>query len=143
MQTSGRMPSFIATRTCLIYAKLPTIKRLRVCVHTRAATCSGPRSCRPCCAHPPCARLSPGPAGATSAAQGKYILTCLSCHRRLRASAWGARRSLQCMMHFHHSCDVLVQDSTPCKSPMEILSLCVCTKMCSSPIRHAPYRKVK
>lgn len=107
-----------------------------MCVHTRAATCSGPRSCRPCCAHPPCARLSPGPAGTTSAAPGRDIWTCLSCHRRLSASAWGARRSLQRMAHFHRSCNVLVQDSTPpCKSPVEILSLGVCTKTCSA---HVP-----
>lgn len=31
MQNSGRMPSFIATRWCLIYLRLPTIKCLCVC----------------------------------------------------------------------------------------------------------------
>lgn len=37
MQNSGRMPSFIATRRCLIYVKLPTIKCLCVCTHSPGA----------------------------------------------------------------------------------------------------------
>lgn len=51
MQNSGRMPSFIATRRCLIYVKLPTIKCLCVCTHSpgaahcaRAEPCAGAQS---------------------------------------------------------------------------------------------------
>lgn len=128
MQNSGRMPSFITTRRCLIYAKLPTIKCLCVRVHMCPATCWVPGAAH-CVAltRRAWAQLCGCAAGRRHrsshclAAQSKHFLMCLSCfwwqqlgqnQSQAEGVCTGSKAvRLQRVMHVYRSCHAPVPES--------------------------------